>query len=400
MRRWMLAGLTALLACGGETGGTATQDAAVTLVDAGQQGGQDAAADVVLPKPADLDQPGPWGIGVANFEAKDPARNRTLQLTIWYPAQPTPDPGTPPAELFYPGNADLAAVYAKAPKACVNDKARGKTDAVPAPPSAFQGGLWPLVAFSHCSGCFRAASHGLAERLASHGFAVIAADHPPNTLFDQLKGKAESVTVAMLATRVADVRFALDVALNPTAAELPQALRGRFDAQRVGMYGHSFGALTTGSVLAQDARVKAGLAVAAPLSSPMPAGPDLTSVDKPALLLLAREDNSIFEIGNQIMRQNYADLKGPAWLVEVADAGHFTFSDTAELQPSWHPGCGTDKRQTDPEQTFAYLEPGKGRAIGARVVVAFFARWLKGVPDAMEALELPWAGTVTVEGRD
>ncbi len=238
----------------------------------------------------------------------------------------------------------------------------------------------------------------LAERLASHGIAVIAADHSPNTLFDVWNQTFDSVNASMLDTRVADVRYALDLALDPSAYALPAELRGHFDAAHVGAFGHSFGALTTGRILQEDQRVLAGLAVAAPLSSPMPGGPDLSLVAKPMLLILAKEDGSIFEIGNQFIRNNFKAAPGPAWLLEVADAGHFSFSDIPGLDSEFQPGCGPATRQTD-GTAFTFVDPAKTRELAAQVVARYFAKFLLQRPGAMDHLADALSAAASVQQK-
>lgn len=379
---------SAALAAGAGCGDSASPAADVN--DTGKP--SDVAVDAVssakdsVVGPADYDAAGPWGVGIAHLAAVDVARNRSLKLTFWYPAL-TAGPTLACGEVYDTG-AKLAQLYAEATPTCVRQTTQAGQGVAAAP------GKWPIVVFSHCSGCFRASSASLAERLASHGIAVIAPDHAPNTIFDQWNNAFTGLSDEMLQTRVADVRFALDVVLDPAAPSLPAALRDHCDAAKAGVFGHSFGALTTGAAVASDARLLAGLAIAAPLSSPFPAGPDLATVHKPLLLLLAKEDNSITELGNQFIRDNYASAPGPAWLLEVADAGHFSFSDVAGLQASFQPGCGDGLRQTN-DKPFAYLSAATGRQTAARVTVAFFARFLLGRPDAMAALDLPFAASVT-----
>ena len=375
---------TALLTCGCATPRDAQPDSRTVAVDAA-----DTAATTTV-TPADYDKAGPFGVGLAQLQAKDNARDRTVQLTLWYPA--TTQGAATHLPAAYGDVPKLADLYAAATPTCVRATTTAAADLAPV------AGSWPIVVFSHCSGCFRSSSAALAERLASHGIAVIAADHTPNTLYDIWNGTVANLSPEVLQTRVDDVRFALDVATSATATALPVALRGHCDGSRAGVFGHSFGALTTGAALAADPRFKAGLAIAAPLSSPYPPGPDVATLLQPLLLILAKEDNSITEIGNQFIRDNYAAAKGPAWLLEVADAGHFSFSDIAGLLPSFHAGCGTDKRQTD-GKPFAYLAPDQGRALASRVVAAFFARYLLIRADALQALDLPFAASVTVQHK-
>lgn len=343
----------------------------------------------------DVGQHGPYRIGVATVTATDPSRNRALTFTIWYPARQA-DPQPRPVDTFYTGKqADqLHALLAQA--ATCTTQLREDVGEAPTFDTPHQ---WPLVAFSHCHSCMRTSSFSLAQRLASHGIAVIAPDHTGNTLFDKLDGTLQGLSQAMLATRAADVRFALDVALDPTSTALPAALRGRFDAAHVGVMGHSFGGVTAGVVLQDDPRVKAGVAIAVPMENPLLPGATMAAIHKPVLLILAREDNSILEIGNEFLRQNFADANPPAWLVQVADAGHFSFSDIAGLVPEFSAGCGAGVRQTN-DQPFTYLDNARGRDIAMRSITAFFRRFL--LDDAAAGLALdasPTDSAVTIEGK-
>ena len=136
---------------------------------------------------------------------------------------------------------------------------------------------FPVIAFSHCHNCIRFSAMSIAERLASHGFVVVAPDHTGNTMFDPLP----TLDPTFLAVRAGDIRFVLDQVLDPNASAVPASLRGRLDASRVGMLGHSFGGVTTGLVVQDDPRPKAGLSIAAPMENPLLAGVDLATIQKP-----------------------------------------------------------------------------------------------------------------------
>ncbi|HMV67523.1 MAG TPA: hypothetical protein PKA64_11785, partial [Myxococcota bacterium] len=76
-----------------------------------------------------------------------------------------------------------------------------------------------------------------AERLASHGWIVISADHIGNTSFDLISGGGEPF-IRLLLDRPADVRAELDA--------VEAGLEGvTADAERVLVFGHSFGGYTT-----------------------------------------------------------------------------------------------------------------------------------------------------------
>lgn len=120
-------------------------------------------------------------------------------------------------------------------------------------PTDDQPGPFPLVVFSHGMGGSSAAFASLSECLASHGYIVV---HPTHSDSVSLGTRAErrermrklltdpagSVAGVDLPDRVADVKFILD-SLDEVEAELDAP--GIIDRERMGMAGHSAGAMTT-----------------------------------------------------------------------------------------------------------------------------------------------------------
>ena len=104
------------------------------------------------------------------------------------------------------------------------------------------------------------------------------------------------------------------------------------------------------------------------------------------LYLLMEEDNSISAVGNTLMRNNAMAMPGGSWLVELADAGHWSPSDLCGIVDDFMPCCGDDLRQTDGTE-FTYLDADTGRSISAAYVTAFFAAQLGGDADALSYLE-------------
>lgn len=384
-RRLLAVLVTGLAAC--------AQPAAAPAVAADTSAGPDAAADVQ--DPARYDKNGPWGVAMANFDAVDAARARTLHVVAWYPTQKpaAADISTLTAAYSDPVHAGQAPVlldlFAQATPTCVRSQGPVSADAAAA------AGQWPVVVFSHCSGCFASSSSYLAERLASHGFVVLAPDHPPNTMFD---GAAQvGLSADMLNTRTADIRAVLDIASESPPDRLPALLRGHLDGTRMGIFGHSFGAITVGRVLQDDARPKVGVALAAPMDTPGLGDAAMAKIAQPVAFVLAAEDNSIGAPGNAMIRNNFKNAVGAALLIEVGDAGHFSFSDIAAIKPGW-PGCGAGLRQTD-GKPFTYLETAVARQVAARVITALMARHVAGDAAALQALDLPWPASVTVQTR-
>ena len=373
--------LTACAACSKTT--VAGDDAAAqadATADGTAQGDTGGAAE-------DWRKDGPFPVGHADFVLTDTARSRALRVTIWYPAaesaRTAADVGTSLADFYpvdSPEHATMTTLLAAAPAACVRAKTHSAANAEPAATTN-----WPLVAFSHCHTCTRFESTTIMERLASHGIAVVAPDHTGNTIFDGLAGTSAGLTVQFLQTRTDDMKFVLDQVLDAKNSVLPVNLRGKFDATRIGALGHSFGGVTTGNLLMTDSRPKAGMALAVPMAQPVFPAVAMAQIHAPVAFVLAREDNSIMEFGNDFIRQNYNDANPPAWLIEVADTGHFSFADIAGLIPNFNAGCGKGLRMAD-QSDFTYLDNNVARGIGARLVGAFFGRTLLGEASAEEPL--------------
>ena len=137
-----------------------------------------------------------------------------------------------------------------------------------------------------------------------------------------------------------------------------------------------------------DSRVKAILGLAAPMQNPLLPGVDVTKLTVPTFLLLAREDNSITELGNQLIRNNFEAMNAAVWKLEIDDAGHFSVSDLAGFNQTFAPGCGSGLRQTN-EQPFDYLPIDQALHITKRWTSAFFAAQLQAEPTAINLLASP-----------
>jgi predicted dienelactone hydrolase len=316
---------------------------------------------------------GPHQVGTTRVELTDAARNRALTAQLWFPTDAAA--ADVPIEMLEadPHRTQYAQLLAAAPS-CPTRTVHVALDAAPA------AGPWPLVAFSHCHDCVRFSEATVAARLASHGFVVVAVDHTGNTIYDHLAGHEETIGSEFLDVRAADIRFALDQVLAmPIAAQI--------DASRVGVFGHSFGGVTAGLVAQTDPRIRAALSIAAPMDNPLVPGVDIAQLHVPLAFIVAKEDNSITELGNKLIRDNnYAAATVPVWKLEVADAGHWSFSDVDGAADIFMAGCGQGTRQTD-GTAFTYLDPPTGRALAAGFVTAFFEATLDGQDGARAYLD-------------
>lgn len=134
----------------------------------------------------------------------------------------------------------------------------------------------PVVLFSHGLGGRRENNPYLGRHWSARGYAVVFVQHPGS---DESVWRGQRPAQAPLAMkqaaslpnfmlRVADIPAVLDQLTRWNTEEL-HALRGRLDLTRIGMSGHSFGAVTTQAVSGQslpvggarftDPRIKAAL---------------------------------------------------------------------------------------------------------------------------------------------
>jgi len=322
---------------------------------------------------------------------------RHVRLRIWVPTA-LDEAQDVPAHLWIESDEDratYAALIDEAPRDCPT-----RVMHLPAGEGLAPGDDLPLVILSHCHHCLGLSLSSIAIRLASHGFLVVAPDHPGNTLFDRLNGTPAPLDGTTLAARVADLTHTLDRLSDPNASELPDAIRGRARMDRVGAVGHSFGAVSVGALATEDSRVGAVMAIGAPIESPLLPGVALDAIDVPLLFMIATEDNSIMEVGNRIMRDNAERANTPVWAVEVHDAGHWSFSDICGLDAELAPGCGSATRQTIRGESFDYIPVGVGIETAATYALLFLDANLRDASTSRMRLATALDGLpVTVRAR-
>ena len=147
------------------------------------------------------------------------------------------------------------------------DPARGKV----LPLKAYaptSGGPFPLIIFSHGAGGNRNVAPGLARHWASYGYVVIAPSHADSVQLrkEGRAGKQMDDVLKSFGTdpqvrigRVADINLILDqLAELPALAPL---LTGKIDASRIGLGGHSAGAMTASLIGGATVDMRGGAGV-------------------------------------------------------------------------------------------------------------------------------------------
>lgn len=339
--------------------------------------------------PPDYTEAGPSAVGVQTTSITDPARDRTLPVEVWYPIA---NAGSSSAVLDFEQDESrrtaLSTLLETAPEECVATTTNATRDTNPVT------GTFPLIVYTHCYTCMRWSAHAVIERLVSHGFVVVSADHEGDTIFDQLEGTASPLDPSLVDTREADIKVLLDQVLAGDV--LPSGVS--VDPELIGILGHSIGSVTAGRVAQNDARFSAVVGMAAPME--LYPGVSMEDITIPLAFIEATEDNSITEAGNVLIRENFGKANIPAYKLDIVDAGHWSVTNIAEIAPGYKPGCGDDTRQTNGEP-FTYVPVDEALDYTASFVTAFFAGQLLMDPIALELLESdPWPDAAPIQIRD
>jgi predicted dienelactone hydrolase len=206
----------------------------------------------------------------------------------------------------------------------------------------------PVVLFSHGLGGNREGSKFLGEHWAARGYVAVFLQHPGS---DDSVWKGKSMTEVMpdmnraaslenFKLRVADVPAVLDQ-LEAWNADKTNRLAGRLNLKKIGMSGHSFGAVTSQAVSGEtfplggqkftDPRITAAIAFSPSSPKAGSAAKAFGSVKIPWLLMTGTKD--VAPIGNQDVKSRlavYPSLKGaPKYEVVLNNAEHSVFTDRA-----------------------------------------------------------------------
>lgn len=256
----------------------------------------------------------------------------------------------------------------------------------------------PVVLLSHGLGGTRAGGTYLGEHWASRGYAVVAMQHagsdieiiknaPRGKRMDVVK---EAASAANAKARYDDVKATINYLEQQSKADGKYA--GRLDLSKIGMSGHSFGAVTTQAVSGQnysamgqmhtDSRIDAALALSpSPPTVGKNAGP-FAKVAIPWMLMTGTKDESpIGRNGDAASRREV--FKG------LPKSGHFY---ELVLHDAVHAAFGDSRRRNTDRN------PNHHQAIKA-LATAFWDAYLKKDEAAREWLDSPKAKSV-LEPKD
>jgi predicted dienelactone hydrolase len=204
----------------------------------------------------------------------------------------------------------------------------------------------PVVFFSHGLGGSNLGSAFLGKHWAARGYVAVFVQHPGSDegvwrgkpFAERLPAMRNAAGLDNFMLRVKDIPVVLDQ-LDHWNQNPNHALAGRLDMKKIGMSGHSFGAVTTQAVSGQtfplggasltDKRIKAAIAFSP--SSPRKGEPKQTfgSVKIPWMLMTGTKD--VAPIGDQTVESRLAVfpalLPGGKYELVLENAEHSVFTE-------------------------------------------------------------------------
>lgn len=206
----------------------------------------------------------------------------------------------------------------------------------------------PVVLFSHGLGGSRQGSRFLGEHWSRRGYVAVFVQHPGSDSSvwrdrkptERLDAMNKAANVENFLLRVKDIPAVLDQ-LETWNKQEGHTLKGRMDLRRIGMSGHSFGALTTQAVSGQslgkqgaiytDSRIDAAIIFSPGAPSVGNVKQAFDQVKIPWMLMTGTKDVSI--LGGQTLESRLAVYPalpiGDKYELLLHNAEHSVFTDRA-----------------------------------------------------------------------
>ena len=351
---------------------------------------------------------GPHAVGRTEVHLVDTSRGhpwvegeteRDLMIGLWYPAEAVPD--AEPAPYVSPSVADMStdSLYgAGVPRGAV-DAASSTANALQDAPVAEEAEGMPVVLYSHGFGGSRYTNAVNPEELASHGYLVVAMDHPYESIaVDLPDGRVlrnsypnrETPTYReAIGTRTLDTRFVLDALEEGTL--LSPYLDKAADIDTVGMFGHSAGGLTTAEVMLVDDRIAAGAnldgSVAYHVGDEAWADVTTRGVDRPFAYFgagLSGADLPHHSRHHRDLELFRSASTGPFFEVYMTDGEHNSYSDDQWVLPALEAEHGLSGRSWEGKvESIGPIDPETSIAAQRAYLLAFFDAHLRGTEEPL-----------------
>lgn len=249
----------------------------------------------LMASPQDPRERGVWAVGAKTVTIDG------LRTEVWYPVRAADVEGASKAQYDF----RLLLPPDEVSKIPDDDNPWLPCDCVRDAPLDDQHGPYPIVVFVHDTGGYRYQSLSIVTHWASHGFVVIAADHPGLYLGDRVASACGGPTVQQSVS--ADIDRVLAALTQPTG-ELA-FLAGHVEPTRVAIAGHGVGANE-----AAAADTKAGVRAVVSMLGDRPV--DATNVE--AAMFFSSSNSTPLPAWNASI--------SPSWSIGIIELGHDQFT--------------------------------------------------------------------------
>lgn len=287
-------------------------------------------------------------------------KNRKLMIQIWYPAKK--EQGLKRMDYYpYPGMTEAFAEMAGYPGFFFSSMKLVKTNSyIDAEPSNKEKS-YPVIILSHGYRDTRFDYTFLTEELVRHGFIVIGIDHThytsstvfPDGVMTKVDVSWEAITKDIAAQTaqndiwVKDAEFVINQIESMNKND--SVLKGKFDINRLGYIGHSFGGATALRTSLADKRIKAAIDLDGyipgyknePLKIPVMIMEHDPATDN---TIPGTKDYIDMQNSRDSMRQTYEHAMNSAFILQIKKTVHLSYSDVAMLMRAFQLNLTSPKR--------------------------------------------------------
>jgi dienelactone hydrolase len=302
---------------------------------------------IFLPIPKLLEPQGDYRVGTRIFRwvdldraeeiTSDTEDKRNVIVQAWYP---TTENANTSHSYYLDGLGNLPGKVGIIPRGIFDHYDQVNTHGILNAPISKTQKQWPVVIFLTGNVASRAFYTSLVSGLASHGYVVLAIDHPYEAIIAELADGTIATTIEnyqndepdllnfmkrRLDLRVADVQFVLNQLDNIKSSS--DGFFSALDKNRIVITGHSLGGASAAVAMAVDSRIKAAANIDGTLYGGLPE----PSEERHFLLIESKKDSSSrllrYENGNQKLFKHF----GGGYRYEIPQADHYSFTDAPLL---------------------------------------------------------------------